>query len=155
MCWGRKSDDDPVLKLGGTALRVYMYLLSRGKEPVGVRELQRALGFKSPSTAKHHLDRLVELGLAKRVSGGEYIAVEHKSGPFTLFIRLTGRLVPILIPLSIALLSVLVLDVAFNGVRDPPLLLASLALAGASLAEGIILLRWARTLRRGAGRSRA
>ncbi len=155
MRWSRKSDDDPVLKLGGTALRVYMYLLSRGKESVGVRELQRALGFKSPSTAKHHLDRLVELGLAKRVSGGEYVAVERKSGPLTLFIRLTGRLVPILIPLSIALLSVLVLDVAFNGVRDPPLLLASLALAVASLAEGIVLLRWVRTIRRGAGGSRA
>jgi predicted transcriptional regulator len=47
-------------------------------DEVGVRELQKVLGFKSPSTAKHHLDRLVELGLAEKTLNG-YKAIASSS----------------------------------------------------------------------------
>jgi len=60
---------DPLEALGGTALRVYLYLLAR-RRPVGVRELQRALGFRSPSTARHHLERLASLGLVEKLPSG-------------------------------------------------------------------------------------
>ncbi|MEB3825205.1 MAG: LexA family transcriptional regulator [Desulfurococcales archaeon] len=71
-----RSTEDPLILLGGTSLRVYLYLLHAGK-PVGIRELQRDMGFKSPTTARHHLEKLVELGLARRVEEG-FIAVKPR-----------------------------------------------------------------------------
>ncbi len=82
---------DPVTTLGGTALRVYLYLVIH-RRPVGVREVQRALGFRSPSTARHHLERLVELGLVEKTSEG-YIA--KSSGVLGLLYFVTyGRFIP-------------------------------------------------------------
>ncbi|HYR04427.1 MAG TPA: hypothetical protein VEO75_03480, partial [Nitrososphaerales archaeon] len=44
-------------ELRGKTLKVYMYILKQGK-PVGVREVQRELGFSSPSVAYHHIEKL-------------------------------------------------------------------------------------------------
>ncbi len=88
---GEEAPRDPVAELAGSSLQVYLYLLEKGA-PAGVREVQRALGFRSPSTARHHLERLVELGLARRVSGG-YVAV-RPSGFLGEYVVLRGRLVP-------------------------------------------------------------
>ena len=44
---------------------MYLYLLRHGRA-MGVREIQKALDFSSPSVAFHHLDKLVELGWSKR-----------------------------------------------------------------------------------------
>jgi len=144
----RKSKaDDPLAKLGGTALRVYIYLLMRGSEPVGVRELQRALGFKSPSTAKHHLDRLVDLGLARKIPGGEYVVVPVKGGIFSLFMRFYGRFIPRILPASLAALSVLLADLILNGPRDPPVMIALFALSVICVTESIRMLRWLKSLR--------
>ncbi len=144
----RKSKaDDPLAKLGGTALKVYIYLLTRSGEPVGVRELQRALGFKSPSTAKHHLDRLVELGLAKKIPGGEYVATPVKGSIFSLFLRFYGKFIPRILPASAAALAVLTADIVLNGLRDPPVMIALLALSVVSIIESIRMLRWLKSLR--------
>lgn len=83
---------DPLLELSGTALRAYM-LLPRSRRPMGVRGLQRRLGLRSPSTAQHRLERLVELGLARRVEGG-YLAEPPKTGLLRAYILVRGRLVP-------------------------------------------------------------
>ncbi len=85
------SPKDPLIVLGGTSLRVYLFLLYKRK-PVGVRELQRALGFRSPSTARHHLERLVELGLAEKTSDG-YTA-RRPTGLLGLYVSLRGKIVP-------------------------------------------------------------
>ena len=85
------EEKDPIELLGGTGLKVYIYLLRSGR-PVGVRELQRALGFRSPSTARHHLERLVELGLARREGWG-YVA-ERPKGILGSFFVLQGSLYP-------------------------------------------------------------
>jgi DNA-binding transcriptional ArsR family regulator len=82
---------DPIEALGGTALRVYLYLLTAGR-PVGVRELQRALGFKSPSTARHHLERLVSLGLAERDTRG-YKAIKPQ-GILAEYVVVSGKMIP-------------------------------------------------------------
>ena len=82
---------DPIEALGGTALRVYLYLLTAGR-PVGVRELQRALGFKSPSTARHHLERLVNLGLAERGPRGYRAVRPH--GILAEYVVVSGRMIP-------------------------------------------------------------
>ncbi len=60
-------------RVGGTALKIYAYLLRHG--PAGPREVARALGLRSPSLAYYHLRRLEELGLVRKLPGGEYVAV--------------------------------------------------------------------------------
>jgi len=55
--------------LRGTTLEVYRFLL-KSNEPVGVRELQRALNLSSPSVANYHLSKLEDAGLLKREQGG-------------------------------------------------------------------------------------
>jgi len=79
-------------ELRGKAWRVYWLLLKRGC-PMGVREVQRALRFSSPSVAQHHLERLRELGLVeKEAAGGSYfLASKVKVGVLRHFVRL-GRL---------------------------------------------------------------
>ncbi len=93
-----RRPDDPILLLGGTGLRVYMFLLQSSR-PVGVRELQRAFGFKSPSTARHHLERLVELGLAKKTPNG-YEAVKPK-GILGIYVTVLGHLLPRTVSLAV------------------------------------------------------
>ena len=83
--------NDPIRILGGTALRVYLLLL-RSRKPLGVREVQRLVGLRSPSTARHHLERLVSLGLAERRPDG-YVAVRPR-GLLSLYIAVQGRLLP-------------------------------------------------------------
>lgn len=78
--------------LRGKAWKVYWILLRTGR-PMSVREVQRALGFSSPSVASHHLEQLRELGLArKQHSDGNYVLVgEIKIGVLRHFVKL-GRL---------------------------------------------------------------
>jgi predicted DNA-binding transcriptional regulator len=52
-------------KLRGKTLLVYWYLLKHGS-PIGVRHIQRELGFSSPSIVSHHLEKLMDLGLVKK-----------------------------------------------------------------------------------------
>jgi Uncharacterized protein conserved in archaea len=66
--------EDELYKLRGKTLQVYIYMLRAGR-PVGVRELQRALGFSSPSVA-HHLEKLREMGLVLRDEGNRYLVQE-------------------------------------------------------------------------------
>lgn len=85
------EDRDPISVLAGTGLKVYLYLLTKD-DYTGVREVQRALGFKSPSTARHHLERLTELGLAVKSSRG-YRALPPK-GVLREVVIVKGRLLP-------------------------------------------------------------
>jgi SOS-response transcriptional repressor LexA len=64
------------LELRGRSLEVFLYLVRRGG-PVGVREVQRALGFSSPSVAFHHLEKLHSLGVVRKDESGAYQAVEN------------------------------------------------------------------------------
>ncbi len=66
-------------------------MLRRGG-PVTPRELQRALGFRSVSTAYHHLERLASMGLVEK--RGEGYVARRPGGLLGLYIRLYGRLVP-------------------------------------------------------------
>ncbi len=63
------GDEQPEKALKGTALDVYRFLLKKNK-PVGVREVQRALGLSSPSVATYHLTKLEELGILKKDASG-------------------------------------------------------------------------------------
>jgi DNA-binding transcriptional ArsR family regulator len=81
-------------ELRGSTLRVYWHMFKKG-QGVGVREVQRALGMASPSTALHHLDKLKELGLVEKDRYGQYvIAKEVKVGALRPFTRLGTLVLP-------------------------------------------------------------
>ena len=113
---GVEGGKDPLRELGGTALQVYLYMLLRG-DRVGIREVQRALGFRSPSTARHHLERLVALGLAVKTRDG-YIAVRPREGLLTLYTFYSGKA----IPRTVAILAGLIAYAAYIALMDPLLL---------------------------------
>jgi predicted DNA-binding transcriptional regulator len=81
--------------LKGKTLIVYWYLLQQPTHTVGVREVQRALGFSSPSIAVHHLEKLQDLGLIRKKGTGEYVLEEEvKVGILRFFTRMGRFLVP-------------------------------------------------------------
>jgi hypothetical protein len=59
--------DEIVSNLTGRTLMVYFVLLN--KKTIGVRELQRHLELSSPSVAKYHLEKLVNLQLIENRNG--------------------------------------------------------------------------------------
>ncbi len=82
-------------QLRGKTLLVYWYLLRSPTSTVGVREIQRSLGFSSPSVAAHHLDKLLTLELVEKTATGEYfLAQEVKVGLLRFFTRLGRFLIP-------------------------------------------------------------
>ena len=84
------SEEELEYKLRGKTLQVYLYLIrSGGDESYGVREVQRALGFKSPSIASYHLEKLRELGLLAKDDKGDYrVAKEVNVGLLKLYIKI-------------------------------------------------------------------
>jgi len=64
------TDEEDVLK--GKALKVYRFMLKQ-KNPVGIREVQRALTLSSPSLATYHLSKLEKAGLVKQEQEGYVI----------------------------------------------------------------------------------
>ncbi len=89
------NEADLEYALRGKAWRVYWFLLKTGS-PVGVREVQRALHFSSPSIAFHHLEQLKELGLVQKEEvGGHYSLVgEVKIGVLRHYVKLGKLLFP-------------------------------------------------------------
>ncbi len=89
------NDTELEYALRGKAWKVYWYLLKNGN-PVGVREVQRALHFSSPSIAFHHLEQLRELGLVQKQDvGGHYVLVgEVKIGVLKHYVKLGKLLFP-------------------------------------------------------------
>ena len=66
------SEDKLFSELRGNTLSVYWYFLTRRRNPIGVREVQRALHFSSSSTADYHLKKLIGFGLIDKNSFGNY-----------------------------------------------------------------------------------
>lgn len=103
---------DELYKLRGKTLQVYIYMLRAGK-PLGVRELQRALGFSSPSVAHHHLEKLREMGLVSKDEGNRYQVQEKVDvGILKMFVLVGGRLIPRLVFYAVFLTTLLALYVA-------------------------------------------
>lgn len=70
-------------------------MLQQPSRTVGVREVQRALKFSSPSIAVHHLEKLEELGLVRKKPTGEYMLEEEvKIGILQFFTRIGRFMVP-------------------------------------------------------------
>jgi len=102
--------------LKGKTLLVYWYLLRAPSSSVGVREVQRALGFSSPSVAAHHLDKLLSLGLVDKSGTGEYFLVQEvKVGTLRFFTKLGRFLVPRYLFYSVWFSTMLIVYLALYG----------------------------------------
>lgn len=81
-------------ELKGNTLRAYWALLNSKDGVTGVRELQRKLGFSSPTLAAYHLNKLVELDLAAKERCNYRLIREVKVGVLKHFIKLGTLLLP-------------------------------------------------------------
>jgi len=107
-------EEGELYKLRGKTLQVYVYML-RKRSPIGVRELQRALGFSSPSVAHHHLEKLKEIGLVTKDDAGRYRVLEKVDvGILKMFMIIGGRLIPRFIFYAVFLTTLLILYVIQN-----------------------------------------
>ncbi|MDA4128123.1 MAG: hypothetical protein OK422_01455 [Thaumarchaeota archaeon] len=59
-------------QLRGKTLEVYGYFLKTGG-PLGIREIQRDLGFSSPSVVVYHMEKLIALGIVERDEHARYV----------------------------------------------------------------------------------
>jgi predicted DNA-binding transcriptional regulator len=101
-------------ELKGKTLLVYWYLLQQSAHSVGVREVQRALGFSSPSIAVHHLQKLQNLGLVEKKGTGEYVLQEEvKVGILRFFTRMGRFLVPRYLFYSVLFTTMLTIYLVF------------------------------------------
>jgi predicted DNA-binding transcriptional regulator len=64
------SESEDVLR--GLTLKIYKFILKEDR-PVGIREVQRALGLSSPTLALYHMNKLEEAGFIKKELNG-YVA---------------------------------------------------------------------------------
>ena len=81
-------------ELKGNTLRAYWALLNSKDGVIGVRELQRKLGFSSPTLAAYHLNKLVELELVVKDRGNYRLERKVKVGVLKQFIKLGTFLFP-------------------------------------------------------------
>jgi DNA-binding transcriptional ArsR family regulator len=130
-------------ELKGKTLLVYWYFLKSPTSPVGVREIQRSLGFSSPSVASHHLEKLLSLGLVDKTKIGEYFLVQQvKVGMLRFFTKMGRFLVPRYLFYSIWLTTMLIFYIIFYGHTGDVHNLAALIFG---ISSSLIL--WYETLR--------
>ncbi len=128
----KRSDEE---KLSGTALRIYLYLLSRRSDAVGPREIARALGI-SPSLAYYHLRKMEEMGIVKRCSDGYRLV---RTIDLDGFVTLGTKVVPHLVVYSMFFLGVAVAHTLTMLLGIAPLNLEGLMLVATNLgAFGIM-----------------
>lgn len=89
------KERDIITGLTGTTALVYWYLLKKGNNSTGVREIMRKLKFSSPSSATYHLEKLMNLGLIDKNNMGSYYVVKRvEIGLFKAFIIIRGHAIP-------------------------------------------------------------
>ena len=83
--------------LFGKTWEVYLYILT-SREPVGVRDIWRALKLSSPSLAQYHLNKLVDLEVVSQTRHGKYVVGEkERVEALRSFVLLRGKLIPRLV----------------------------------------------------------
>jgi DNA-binding transcriptional ArsR family regulator len=132
--------DESQMDIRGNTLRVYVYVLRHG--PSELREVQRGLGFSTPSLASYHLSRLLKAGYVTQTEDGKYSAVKDAT-PELLegYTKVGVALVPQLFFFSV-LFSILVAYFSFKALELPqytPFLIAT--------SVALVALLWFETLR--------
>ena len=91
----QQADQDRIAsELKGNTLRVYWYVLNNTDKSIGVREVQRALKFSSPTLSLYHLEKLRDLGLVTKASGEYRLVKEVKVDVLKVFVRVWRFFVP-------------------------------------------------------------
>lgn len=90
------ATDEAIIEseLKGKTLLVYMYIIRVNQPSVGVREIQRALGFSSPSVSAYHLNKLKDLGLVESIRGDYSLIRVVKVGVLRQFVTFGGIMLP-------------------------------------------------------------
>ncbi len=136
-------------------LRAYLTLLSHGG-PIGVREAQRVLGYRSPGRAQRVLERLEREGLAQRRVDGKYELSKNLPPLLASYIVIRGTVLPRTAVYTVFTTTLFLLYVTLAG---PPLylILVLTALTIPYWLETLTLLAALRRMKRGglniAGRS--
>lgn len=81
-------------ELKGNTLRVYWTLLRSENGVVGVREVQRSLGFSSPNLALYHLRKLENLDLVREEKGEYHLLREVRVGVLKQFTKMGTLMIP-------------------------------------------------------------
>jgi hypothetical protein len=90
---GEDLDRDEIVKnLNGRTLMVYFVLLN--KKLIGVRDLQRHLELSSPSVAKYHLEKLVDLRLVENRNGIYHLERKADLPLLTSWVLIGKQLIP-------------------------------------------------------------
>ena len=84
--------DEIVKNLNGRTLMVYFVLLN--KKFIGVRDLQRQLELSSPSVAKYHLEKLVNLNLVENRNGIYHLERKADLPLLTSWVLVGKKLIP-------------------------------------------------------------
>ncbi len=90
------SSEEAIIEseLKGKTLLVYMHMLKNPNESVGVRKVQRDLGFSSPSVSSYHLNKLQELNLVENEYGDYKLTTDIKVGVLRQFVTFGGVMLP-------------------------------------------------------------
>lgn len=90
------SSEEAIIEseLKGKTLLVYMHMLKNPSESIGVRQVQRDLGFSSPSVSSYHLNKLSELNLVENIHGDYKLVSDIKVGVLKQFITFGGIMLP-------------------------------------------------------------
>ena len=86
------SRNEIISNLTGRTLMVYFVLLN--KKSIGVRELQRHLNLSSPSVAKYHLEKLVNLHLIENRKGIYHLDKKADLPLLTSWVLIGKKLLP-------------------------------------------------------------
>jgi hypothetical protein len=88
------DEEKIVSELKGNTLRAYWALMNAKDGVLGVRELQRRLGFSSPALASYHLNKLADMRLVVKERGDYRLVREVRVGVLKQFIKLGTFLLP-------------------------------------------------------------
>src|ERR1700694_3789863 len=139
---GSPSGGEDVLR--GTTLRIYRFMYREGR-PMGLHEIQRALGLSSASIPQYHINKLIKAGLVKEEEGGGGYFVDRLV--FENMIRIRRSLIPFQTTYTIFFCTTLVILLT---ILRPPALTATylFAIATNMAAIAIFASQAYRTLRR-------
>lgn len=88
-------DNSLLSVLSGKTALVYLYIASVRSKSVGIRDIQRAMHFGSPSSVAHHIDKLIDAGIIAQNAEGKYAVVRRiPSGILNDFVFVRGSLIP-------------------------------------------------------------
>jgi hypothetical protein len=90
------TDEHGIEPIHGTTLKVYRFIYRQGR-PVGVHEIQKALGMASSSTAHYHVQKLLADGLVRSEENGYVVDRVF----FENFVRIRKTVVPIQLGLAV------------------------------------------------------